>query len=231
MFFGALTLILSVLLAGVFMVREGGLTLELLGFALWSLPLALVVTKFAQRRRFESARPSWRAPLSASAGAILGAMCAVGGQLISGGAILAFGVPVLYCWTIAGAGGAWAVAACGREKPIGILPTLASALIVIIPLASLARNSRSMMPAIRVTFSRDSSGDAATYAWDSLLTTGRGGRRVPAWPIVLWRRWDTSDSTTEVLLVPERASDVDSIRRALGGYVHTAKVSDTLVKP
>lgn len=232
-YFGALTVLLSVLGAAVFLVAATDLSFRVLGFALWSLPLAFVITRFARRRRFDAFHPSLRALFSAGFGASAGAGIAILSLILTGGGILAWGFPVLYPWTLAGACAALASAFFDHQRSIPRRYAVGALAVVIAPLFLVWWRSQQPVPAIRITFGKDPLRDAATYVLDSLVVSA--DRAKPglgnAWRTQLWRRWDAGGDTTEVLIVTLRAEDRDSIRLALRRYPYVIKVIDTLVSP
>ncbi len=74
---------------------------EHVALALWSLPPALATAVVARvlRRRLAGV-PAWRrAMATAIVGFLLGVGWAFASYFISGGYVMAFDVPVLYCWT------------------------------------------------------------------------------------------------------------------------------------
>jgi uncharacterized membrane protein (UPF0136 family) len=232
-YFGALTVLLSVVGAAAFLLAAGDLSFRVLGFALWSLPLAFVITRFSSGRRFESSHPALRALFSAGFGASAGAGVAILSLMLTSGAMLAWGFPVLYPWTFAGACAALASTFFDQQRSIPRRYAVGALAVVIAPLTLLAWRSQQPVPAIRITFGKDPLRDAATYVLDSLVVSA--DRAKPglgnAWRTQLWRRWDADGDTTEVLIVTVRAEDRDSIRLALRRYPYVIKVIDTLVSP
>ena len=69
-------------------------------FALWTLPLAVVVAGLARvmRRAWADLARLWRVLGALLAGAALGVAFAFAVYFASGGAIVTFEFPVLYCW-------------------------------------------------------------------------------------------------------------------------------------
>jgi hypothetical protein len=80
---------------------------ETLTFGLWSIPLAAIVAFLALRvrRTWGEFALAWRALGSAVAGIALGVAYAFAAYFLSGGWVLAFGFPVLYCWVIGAVAG------------------------------------------------------------------------------------------------------------------------------
>jgi hypothetical protein len=77
---------------------------EAFAFGVWSVPLGVIVAGVALliRRAWGEFSIVWRALGSMLAGAALGVAYAFGAYFVSGGAVMSFAVPVLYCW-VAGA--------------------------------------------------------------------------------------------------------------------------------
>ena len=76
-------------------------------FGFWSIPLAVIVAWLALvvRRTWGEFALAWRALGSAVAGIALGVAYAFAAYFLSGGWVLAFDFPVLYCWAIGAVAG------------------------------------------------------------------------------------------------------------------------------
>ena len=84
---------------------------EYAAFALWSVPLAIVVVLLSGplRRRLVAFSGFLRVAVACIAGLLAGGGCAFTGYFVTGGWILAYDFPVLYCW-VAGAAVGLAIA-------------------------------------------------------------------------------------------------------------------------
>jgi hypothetical protein len=103
---GAVALVASLLSAEAFL-RAAPERYDAYGlgaFALWTLPLAIVVAGLARllRRTWGDLERLWRALGAVLAGAAVGVAFSFAVYFASGGAIVTFEFPVLYCW-VAGA--------------------------------------------------------------------------------------------------------------------------------
>jgi hypothetical protein len=82
--------------------RPGHISREYLGIAVWSVPLAMAVGLIAAvlRRRLSGRSVLTRCIGAIISGVLTGVAWAFASYYLSGGYVLAFDAPVLYCWSV-----------------------------------------------------------------------------------------------------------------------------------
>jgi hypothetical protein len=84
------------------LLRPGHVSREYLAFAVWSVPPAMVVGLATPvlRRRLSGRSVLARGTGAITSGALTGVVWAFASYYLSGGYVLAFDAPVLYCWGV-----------------------------------------------------------------------------------------------------------------------------------
>jgi hypothetical protein len=224
---GVATVFASVLLAAVAPRRVVGGTHELPGFALWTVPLAFVVSRVAQRWPFERLPPLWRACAVSLIGLLLGVSWTLVGWVLIGGWMLTWDFPVFYCWTLGAAFGMlFGTWARGSIRPIH---AAMGTLVALAPLSALAWQGSRPQPAVLIVYRKSSLPDAPQVILDSVLTVPHpsGNGREIRWPYSQYSR-TTHDGHEAALIVLRDAADRQQIRRALAGNPLVLSVIDTV---
>jgi hypothetical protein len=224
-----LTPALAVALAGLYALIQRGGTRELPAFFAWSLPLAAPIAVFTRRPRFLRAIPVLRIALTALAGLLIGVGWTVCGWLVMDGWMLAWDLPVLHCWAIAGATGTLVASiANGAVSPRGASLGLG---LTLLPLGAVWWYASQPWPAVLIVYRDQPTFDAAQTVLDSVLTTPHpsGEGRDIKWAARSYLRTQTSTGETAALIALQHARDRESIRAALAGNPLVVRVIDTVM--
>jgi hypothetical protein len=225
---GVLTVVASVALAAVAPNRVVGGTHELLGFALWSIPLGFAVARLGQRWSFARLAPASRAAAASATGLLLGVAWTLIGWILVGGYMLAWDFPVFYCWALGAAlgmlYGAWA------QRSIRFAQVAFGVCVAVVPLSALAWQSTRPQPAVVIVYRESGERDAAQYVLDSVLSTPHksGVGREIRWPYSSYSR-TRYDGHVAALIVLHDADDRAPLRRAVAGHPLVLMVIDTTV--
>ena len=222
----AATVLIAVVLAGLFaQIRRGG-TSELPGFSLWSLPLALTIALVSGRVTRASWRPLTQGIVAALCGMAIGIGWTFVGWFLVGGWMLAWDFPVLYCWAIAGAAGLALGSALLRSS--AARPALTGFTAALLPLGALWLQGTKPQPAVLIVYRDHPEYDAAQRVLDSVLTRPYpGGGRETKWPTRSYTRIETRAGESAALIRLDRKATGDSIRAALANERLVVRIVDT----
>lgn len=225
---GTLTVIMSVVLAAVAPNRVVGGTHELLGFAVWSIPLGVAVANAGLRWPFVRFAPLWRAAATGGVGFLLGVGWTMIGWMLVGGLMLAWDFPVLYCWSLSAAlgmlFGAWA------QHGMRPLHVAFGACVALVPLAAFAWQGSRPQPAVLLVYREAPGRDAAQLVLDSVLTEPHpsGVGRHIRWPYSSYSRTRYAGHVA-ALIVLHDADDREPLRAAATAHPLVFAVIDTMI--
>jgi hypothetical protein len=225
---GLSTTLAAVAIAAAFALATHGRVSELLGFAVWSLPLGFVVGFAARKPRVRRWHPFIHGAIAIFSGFMSGVTLTVIGWFMIGGWMLAWDFPVLYCWSLAGVSGFLAAAALDGRVSVVQAPVVFVA--AILPIAALLWIGNRPEPAVLVIYRDHPTRDAAQFVLDSILTKphSSGVGRDLRWPSTGYLRTSTANGEVASLIALRRPAYRDSVRTALADHPLVIEVVDTV---